>query len=130
MSLRAWLMVPGTLTRVVLPAAMLAGLLLASGCDSEDDFDHTPAAGQGALIVDNQGVMDVDVFVDGALIGEVRDGDWKAFDLAPGVPRVVVDEDDGDRSFATDVDILEDRNTILTVTVASDSTLNATLYID
>lgn len=101
----------------VLPALCAAVWL--AGCDdiTDDDFDYVPAAGYGALIVDNNSPTDVNVYVDGASVGRVGDNDDKAYDLTPGVHRIVLDEDDGSRQWGGDVDILEGRQTILRVTL-------------
>ena len=42
----------------------------------------------------------------------------EAYDLDPGVHRVVLDEQSGDRAYSTDVDILENRRTVMDVTVS------------
>lgn len=100
-------------------AAFLA--LFPLGCEyDDDDFDHDPPAGLGTLYVDNNTGDDLDVFVDGAEMQGVGDYDERFYDLAPGVRRVVLDEDDGDRSFADDVDVLEGRRTIIDVSRDSD----------
>ncbi|MCE9614374.1 MAG: hypothetical protein K8T26_08860 [Lentisphaerae bacterium] len=130
MSRFTWSATPCQIARHLFSGALLAGLLLASGCDTTEDFDHTAPPGQGALIVDNNGEMNVSVYVDGVLIGEVNDGHWEAFDLTPGVPRVVLDETNGDRTFAADVDILEGRNSILDVSVGGSDHLSVSLSID
>jgi hypothetical protein len=101
--------------------AILAAALIMGGCDLDEDkvSDHVPPAGQGALIVDNQTPTDLDVYLDGELQGEVDAFDDKTWDLAPGVYRLVVDEQDGDRNYATDLDILDGRNTVLDVMMNS-----------
>ena len=101
-------------TRLALSVALALTALFAAGCDdSEGNYAHTPPPGQGSLIVDNNGWLNVSVFIDGVDYGDVRDGQWKAFDLEPGDYRVVLDEPNGDRSFRTDIDILQDRQTIM-----------------
>lgn len=117
-------------------ACAAAGLLLcAAGCDLDDDNDrdHTPPAGQGALLVDNNTGDDIKVYADGVLLGKVGDYSDRAFDLAPGVYRVVLDEDDGSRDFRDDVDVLADRLTVLDVTVdydAFDSDYDVEIFFD
>lgn len=100
-----------------LSIALLSATVLLTSCESDDDsFNHTPAPGQGALIIDNNGDRNVTVYVDGVKLGETKDGKSSAFDLVPGVRRVVLDESNGDSSFFNDVDILEGQQTILTIT--------------
>lgn len=104
---------------VLIMASALA--LLSPGCeDPDDDFDHDPPAGLGTLYVDNNTGDDLNVFVDGAGLAGVGDFDERFYDLAPGVHRVVLDQDDGDRSYRDDVDVLEGRRTILDVERDSD----------
>lgn len=101
---------------LVFPAVV--GLWLGvAGCDdsSDNDFDHTAPAGQGALIVDNRTYDDINVYVDGIRVGKVGDYDDRAFDLNPGTHRVVLDQEDGGRNAADDIDILEGRLTVLQV---------------
>jgi hypothetical protein len=96
-----------------------------AGCDDpgeSKDFDHVPPEGQGALIVDNLTPTDINVYVDGALAGRVGDDTDRAFDLAPGAHRVVFDEEDGNRAWGQDVDVLNGRQTILWVTLESGTT--------
>jgi hypothetical protein len=98
--------------------AALACLFLASGCETDDDeFDHNPPAGQGSIIVDNFTFTDIEFFVDGRIQGKIKEDDDKAFDFAPGVYRVVLNDDDGNHSWADDVDVLEGRLTVLKVQI-------------
>lgn len=89
-----------------------------AGCDDDKDFNHRPAAGLGSLIVDNKGLHDVRVYVDGRLAGTVQDDHWHAFDLTPGEHRVALDERNGDRFEVVEVDVLEGRRMVVEVTVA------------
>jgi hypothetical protein len=99
--------------------AALAVLLVFPGCESdEDQFDHTPPQGQGSIVVDNITFTDIEFYLNGILQDTVKSDDDKAFDLAPGVYRVVLnDAENGDRNWADDVDVLEGRLTLLTVTI-------------
>ncbi len=99
--------------------AALAVLLLAPGCESDNEFSHTPPAGQGSLIVDNYTYTDIEFFLNGILQETVNSDHDKTFDLAPGVYRVVLNDDNGDRNWADDVDVLEGRLTVLTVKIDS-----------
>ena len=98
---------------------LLAVGLLAFGCDDDvantDTFDHTPPAGQGALIVNNQTDTEIDAYLDGLALGRVDNVDFTIFDHVPGNFRVVLTEVDGDRTAAVTVDVLEGRQTILDV---------------
>lgn len=100
-------------------AALCAALWL-TGCDDatdDNDFDHVPPVGKGAMIVDNLSPTDINVYVDGGFVGQVDDDDDRPFDLKPGVHRVVLDEEDGGRRWSADLDILEGRLTLLRVTL-------------
>ena len=98
-------------------AGMAATLALGTaGCETDDDYDHDVPAGKGTLVVDNRTPDRVRVYVDGAQVQSVGDGDERYYDLDPGPYRVVLDGDDTDRHWADDVDILEGRLTILKVT--------------
>ena len=84
------------------------------GCD-EEQFDHVPAAGMGTLIIDNDTTDDIDIFVDGLLLGQVDDYDDSYTDMMPGVYRIVLADEDGHRSYREYLDILPGRLTILHV---------------
>ena len=90
-------------------------MLAVTGCDDDDDFDHSPPAGQGTMIVDNHTDDDISVFINGLAVQETKDDKWRAYDLDPGVYRIVLDQQGGDHSFHGDVDILEGRQTVLEV---------------
>lgn len=97
-------------------AALLAGALFGIGCHDwweDDDHDHDPPAGQGAIIIDNHTFNDVRVFFNGIRQENTRDGKSKAYNLDPGVYRVVLDEIDGDRNFREDIDVLENKVTVI-----------------
>lgn len=107
-----------TLTRMFALLAVATGLALGtSGCDYEDndDNDHEPPPGQGSIIIYNNTVDDIAVFIDGTRLEDVGDYDDRAYDLEPGVHRVILDQRGGDRTFADDVDVLADRRTIMDV---------------
>ena len=67
------------------------------------------------MIVDNDTTDDISVFVDGAALPETPEGKYRAYDLDPGVRRVVLDQQGGDHNYRGDIDILEGRLTILEV---------------
>lgn len=93
------------------------GLALAlCGCEDNDNINHTPAAGMGALGIDNETSSDLDVFIDGTKYPQVNDWSTEAWDLQPGVYRMVLNDRDGDRSYSSDIDILIDNVTEVTVT--------------
>ena len=99
-------------------AARLAfGMILALGlcaCDG-DDWNHTPPAGMGSIIVDNRTADGVNVYLDGYYTNRVSDFDNAAFDLAPAIHRVVLDESHGSRAWRGDVDVLEGKLTVIEV---------------
>ena len=107
------------LTRMLAALAVTVTLALAgAGCDYDDeDNDHEPPAGKGSLIVYNNTVDDIAVYVDGVRLEDVGDYNDKAYDLDPGVHRVILDQRGGDRTFHDDVDILADRRTVMDVAV-------------
>ncbi len=97
-------------------------LALGVGCDDVDDeFDFVPSAGHGALIVENNTASDVDLYINGQSRGEVDSDSYLPVDLMPGVYRVVLDEQDGDRQYGVDVDILNGRLTVLRAYIDSGS---------
>jgi hypothetical protein len=110
--------------------ALLAVWLMAAGCDDPNDYDFKPSDGKGALIVDNISPDDIDVFVDGVRLGQVGDNDDRAFELAPGLHRVVLEEEDGRRDAADDIDILEGRLTVLRVSLPAFSSDRYDVSVD
>ena len=106
-------------------SALLAATLLTAGCDDwweDDDHDHDPPPGQGAIIVDNHTFHDIRVFFNGIRQEDTRDGKSKAYNLDPGLYRVVLDEKGGDRNFRCDIDVLENKLTVLDVAESPSST--------
>lgn len=95
-------------------AATLSTLF--SGCEDFDPTDHEPEDGYGALVVNNHLVHDLIVYVDGVQLEDTNDNDDHAYDLAPGLHRVILDERNGNGTFRDDIDIIEGRNTVLDVT--------------
>ncbi|MDD4869756.1 MAG: hypothetical protein PHR77_04285 [Kiritimatiellae bacterium] len=98
---------------------LITGILMAlvfAGCDDNDSYyDHVPPAGQGSLVVDNGTGDDISVYIDGVRMTGVDDGDAGIIDLAPGVYRLVLDSDHSERSYRADMDILQNRLTIMEV---------------
>ena len=102
-----------------LPILVLA--LFLAGCDwDDDDIDHNPPEGQGALIVDNNTASDIRVFINGERRGTSGEFDNSPFDLEPGVYRVVLDEKNGDGDFSGEIDIVAGQLTVLDVTFDND----------
>lgn len=97
-------------------------LPLGAGCDWDDDDeeDFEPPAGQGALRVDNNTGDDIRIYVNGEQLGTVGDYSDRAFPLDPGVYRVVLDQKNGDRDFRDEVDLIENRRTVLDVSYDRD----------
>lgn len=111
------------------PLALLRLLALAAlvpllgGCDwddSDDNEDYVPPEGSGALRVDNNTADDIRVYVNGEQKGTAGDYSDRVFDLEPGVYRIVLDQKNGDRSYRDDIDIIENRLTVLDVTYDND----------
>ena len=95
-------------------------LLAVLGTSCEDrgnnrDYHYDPPDGEGVLVVDNQALDDVEVYVDGDQVADVRNGHHEGVNLNPGEYPVVLVHHHGDRQWADYVDILEDRQTILWV---------------
>jgi hypothetical protein len=99
---------------LIIPCALL---LLVSGCEDDDEYDHRPPAGQGALVIDNRSYDDIYVFIDGREVQRTPYRSWRAYDLNPGVRRVVLDQRGGDAYYAADIDILERKLTVLDVVI-------------
>ena len=120
------------LIRMFAMLAVAAGLAIgATGCDYDesDDNDHEPPPGQGSLVIYNNTSDDIAVFVDGVRLDDVGDYNDRAYDLDPGVRRVILDQRGGDRTFADDVDILADRRTIMDVDTDTFDTLDYDVVI-
>lgn len=110
--------------------ALLTFLLIGSACDDDDALDHDPPDGQGAILVDNRTFSELRVFFNGIQQRDVDNGDVGIFNLDPGIYRVVLDEKDGDRNFRGDIDVLEDRNTVLDVVEDSFVDFDVFIYFD
>jgi hypothetical protein len=109
-------------------AVGLAAML--TGCE-DDSFSHKPPDGQGCLIVDNCTSDRLKVFIDGfEATPRVSAYDDEAYDLNPGVYRVVLQERHGHRSCREDVDILEGRQTIMRVHLSDNYKYNTHVYFD
>ena len=100
----------------------LASVSWFASCDynDDDDIDHDPPPGLGSLIVRNDTGNDISVFINGTATNEVDAFKVNYYDMTGGVYRVVLDEQDGDRNYRSDVDVLQDQRTILDVNIDSD----------
>lgn len=96
--------------------AMLA-FALAAGCE-ERHYDHTPPGGQGSLILDNFTGDRIRVFIDGGDAGVLDEYDDTAWDLRPGLHRLVLDQRNGPRYAAWDVDIITGRLTVIRIRIS------------
>jgi hypothetical protein len=112
-------------------APVLTVTLASCDLSNDDDDDHDVPDGQGSLIVDNNSADEISVFVDGIKVKNLGDySDW-AYDLDPGVHRVVLDQSGGDRSYREDIDILKGRRTVLDVSVHTfDSEYDVAVFFD
>lgn len=98
-------------------ASLALGMIMMLGlcaCDG-DDWSHKPPAGMGSIIVDNRTTDGVNVYLDGYYTNRVSSFDNEAFDLAPTIHRVVLDESHGSRAWRGDVDVLDGKLTIIEV---------------
>lgn len=107
-------------------ALCLAALFLFSSCD-DDGYDHKPPAGKGSIIVENNSSGDANVYVNGLFIGNAGSGAASVFDLNPGRYRLVLEEEDGFRNYRDDIDVLENRLTVMDVMI--DYSNNALYYV-
>ena len=96
-------------------ALLVPGL---AGCEDKD-YDHVPADGMGSVYLDNRTGDDINVYIDGVTVHDLDDYDERAYDVAPGLHRVVLDEQGGDRYGAWDVDIVAGRLTVLEIRISS-----------
>ena len=109
----------GSAVAIAIVALQLAWVT--TGCESDNYTDHKPPAGDGSLVVDNHTGDDISIFVDGAYKAKVDSSSDRILDMAPGLYRVVLTEEDhGDRSYRADVDILDGRLTVLEVWISTD----------
>ena len=99
---------------------LLAAALLPlgfAGCDDED-YNHSPPAGQGSIYLDNRTGDDINVYIDGVVVNDIDDYGERAYDLAPGLYRLVLDEQGGDRYGAYDMDVVAGRLTVVDIRVS------------
>lgn len=116
--------------RLAMGGLLITAMLAAGGCDDER-YEHRPPSGQGSLIVDNLTGARLDIYVDGALVGDVRSWRDRAWDLRPGVHRLAIRESDFGRYFGGDVDIVAGRRTIAQVQIRPDGAgLQLTFLLD
>lgn len=116
-----------SLTALLLFSLFAMGL---TGCDVDDDRDHVPPDGFGALFVENNTARDLRVYVDGEEKGKVNDYSDRPFDLKPGVYRVVLDQSESDRNWRDTVDIIEGRLTVLDVADGAGLELDVAVFFD
>jgi len=108
---------------------VITSIILPAGCETDDDPDHVPPDGLGALFIVNHTFEDIRVYIDGADKGEVSDDSDRPLDLRPGTYRLVLDQEDTRRSWRGDIDVIENRLTVLDVTDDYDD-LDVVIYFD
>lgn len=96
-----------------LSVVIAALMLVLTGC--EDDDPYSPPAGMGALLVDNRTAADLQLFVNGEAYPTVENGDDSVWDLDPFLYRIVLNDENDQRNYSADLDILADRVTELRV---------------
>ena len=101
-------------SQAVFVILLTAGIIILAGCE-DNDHSHKPPADQGSIIVDNQSLDIIHVYIDGYYTNDVGDYDYEAYDRLPGLYRVVLDQKGGSRSYSHDVDVLEGKLTVLEV---------------
>jgi len=70
------------------------------------------------------------VFINGIESNRVSEYDYEAYDLNPGVHRVVIQERHGSRSYRDDVDILEGKLTVMRVRWFDSYSYTVDIYFD
>lgn len=102
--------------RVFLVFLLVVMVIHVVGCEDEDDYlDHVPPEDLGSMIIDNKTYDEINLYVNGDYTSQVGEYRERIFDLAPGIYRVVLDEEDGNRTYREDIDVLEGRLTVLQV---------------
>lgn len=120
-------------SRTACVLALLASLgFFVAGCDldNRNSRKHNPPDGYGALVVENNSSGDIRVYIDGKEAGKLSNYSNRPFDLLPGIHRVLLDERHGSRSWRDDVDIIENRLTILDVSGGWDSEFDVRVFFD
>lgn len=111
---------------ILLATCLMMGL---SACeDDDDDFDHDIPAGQGTIVVNNQTSNDIEVYISGMEQNTAHQDDYEFYDRNPGIYRIILNEEDGDRNWYGFVDVVEGKKTILDVEVAL-GTYNYAVFI-
>ena len=108
---------PTTMKRILAILALLTTSITLTGCDWDDDNDDDfdPAEGKGAIIVDNNSADEIAVYIDGVRFDDVDSYSDEPYEVDPGVHRVVLDQRGGDRSYRDDIDVLQNKRTVLDV---------------
>jgi hypothetical protein len=108
-------------------AAVATGCLLAVavGCSDQVVNNEVSPEGKGTLVLDNLTADTVNVFVGGVQTSIVEAVSESVVYLAPGLYRVVLDQENGARNYRDDVDVLLGRQTILHIDY---NLTNANLY--
>ncbi|MCB1069365.1 MAG: hypothetical protein H7A43_07170 [Verrucomicrobia bacterium] len=106
------------MNRLLLACFLLMAGFLLTGCD-DDDIDHRPPEGQGAISLNNRTASDITVFVDSERQPAVEAFSDRSYDREPGTYRLVLDENGGDRYYSGDVDVVADRLTVVDIGVES-----------
>ena len=91
----------------------LLTLIFFTGCHDDEYGDHRPPEGQGGLIVVNNRPDGMRVFIDGVAQADVGDFDDRAYNLSPGVHRVILDAKRSRGAFIEELEILVGRNVVL-----------------
>ena len=118
--MRTALQSPWLGVRPALALALLAWALTAiPGCEGRSGEDHVPPAGLGSVIIRNHTIENIRVFINGIEYGKASYDDATFYDLKPGVYRFALNEQGGDRSHASDVDVLQGQLTLMDVSMSS-----------
>ena len=102
--------------RIALAAVLSAGtIFFAAGCEDDHEYSRPPV-GFGRLVLENYTAEDIRPYVDGVARELVENGHDRAYDLAPGQHRVVLDQKGGTHlATVFEVDALENRVVIAEV---------------
>lgn len=121
---------PKSITKALIASMLLLITAFVCGCEDGEPPDHNPAAGLGAIIVDNKTFEDLDLFIEGEFTLKIKDGKDRALDLPPGIYRVILDGGNEIGSYRESIDVLEGRNTILDTGTDSSGDIDVDVFFD
>ncbi|MDA3797537.1 MAG: hypothetical protein PF692_00445 [Kiritimatiellae bacterium] len=102
---------------------MVIGVCMFMGCEGASDGyeDHVPAEGMGSLVAYNRTATEFSVYVAGYYMGNVTSWEYEVQDYDPGTYTVVILQEDGNKNYTADMEILEGVLTVLEVSYGNGS---------